>query len=139
MTIAVLDEAQAASIEINEDDLEYKTCRGSGAGGQHRNKTDSAVILTHKPTKIQVRCEDERSQLQNKNRALETLKWRLYTAQEEALASTRAKERREQVGGGARADKRRTVALQRGDVVDDITGKRVTADAYLRGDLAKLW
>jgi peptide chain release factor 1 len=139
ITVAVLDEAEAAQIVLHEKDLEYKYCRSSGPGGQNVNKTDSAVILTHLPTKTSVRCESERSQLQNKANALEALKRKLLMAKTDDLARTRAKDRKDQVGGGMRGDKRRTVALQRGDVVDDITGKRVAADAYLKGDLAKLW
>ena len=119
-------------------DLEEKTCRGSGAGGQHRNVTDSAVILTHKPTGVSVRVESERSQHANRDNAYRLLRARLYARAQEISSGERADERKQQVGTGMRGDKIRTIALQRGKVTDHRTGKTIPAKAYLRGDWGDL-
>ena len=92
-TVAVLPEVKDVEIEIKDSDLIYESCKSSGAGGQHINKTESAVRLTHKPTGIVIECQQERSQFQNKDKALEMLKAKLYhikkTEQDEARASAR--------------------------------------------------
>lgn len=135
VTVAVLAEPTAHEFEIRSEDLEYKTCRGSGAGGQHRNVTDSAVQLTHLPSGLTVRCESERSQTQNKAQALGVLRARLMAASQAKLASARTQERKEQVGTGMRGDKRRTIAVQRDQVVDHVTGKRISYSEYKSGKL----
>ena len=139
VTVAVLREPSASEVRLNDRDLDFKTCRGSGAGGQHRNVTDSAVQLTHKPTGIQVRVETERSQHQNKELAKAILRTRLQDASDQANVSKRNAKRRKQIGEGARGDKRRTIAIQRDQVTDHVTGKTMAAKKYLRGDVAKLW
>lgn len=139
ITVAVLTVPEKTALNINPNDLEWRTCRGSGAGGQHRNKTDSAVQLTHRPTGISVRCESERSQYQNKALALDVLRSRLANAQSEQKRTKRNSKRKAQVGMGMRADKRRTIALQRGTVNDHVTGKKMRAKAYLRGEIDALW
>jgi peptide chain release factor 1 len=110
------------------------TCRGSGAGGQHRNKTETCVVLTHRPTGLTVRCESERSQHQNEETALALLRARLHAAEEERHTAARAGDRRRQVGSGMRGDKRRTIRCQEGTVVDHLTGRTWTLRAYQRGE-----
>lgn len=137
--MAVLPVPSRGSFEIDERDLDWRYCRGSGAGGQHRNKTDSAVQLTHIPTGVSVRCESERSQTQNKASAISLLRSRLAEAASERSRSARASERKRQVGQGARGDKVVTIAIQRDDVVHHGTGKRVSAKRYMRGEVDALW
>lgn len=139
ITVAVLGEASAVAVDLDPSDLEWSTCRGSGAGGQHRNVTDSAVQLTHKPSGIQIRVEAERSQHLNKELAKQLLHSRLLEAEEKKVSRKRNAKRREQVGSGMRADKRRTIALQRGTVDDHITGKTMQARKYMKGFMDELW
>ncbi len=117
----------------------FKFCRGSGAGGQHRNTTDSAVIATHKPTGLSVRCEGERSQHRNKELALQLLSAKLSQAASLASQDSRNAKRKAQVGSGMRGDKRRTVALQRGTVVDHVLKKKMRSKEYLKGNLESLY
>ena len=132
--MAVLPEPTDAQIELRESDLEYSTCRGSGAGGQHRNKRDTAVQLRHLPSGIVVRCEAERSQLQNKETARSILKARLWQLQRDQDAGARSDDRRRQIGSGMRGDKRRTVRVQDDAVSDHVTGKQWRFKQYARGD-----
>lgn len=134
ITVAVLPEPTATQVTIREEDLEWNFCRGSGAGGQHRNVTNSAVQLMHVPTKISVRCESERSQHANKDTALEILRARIWDAANEQRSSAMSSARREQIGSGMRADKRRTIRSQDGIVNDHILGKQWKLKNYLRGD-----
>lgn len=134
ITVAVLPEPTATQVVLNERDLDFKFCRGSGAGGQHRNVTDSAVVLTHRPTGVVVRCESERSQHANKDTALAVLRARLWEVTQLALDGKRALDRRAQIGSGMRGDKRRTIRV-RDDVVNDhVTGRQWKFRAYARGD-----
>ena len=94
ITVAVLPEPEAARLVVREDDLVWSTCRGTGSGGQKRNKTESTVLLTHVPTGLQVRCETSRSQLQNRQTALALLRARLHAREEERLRGERAADRR---------------------------------------------
>ena len=135
ITVAVLREPTQAEIRLDPRDVDVKTCRGSGAGGQHRNVTDSAVQATHIPSGIQVRCEGERSQHMNREAALGLLRARLLQRAQTEARDGRARERRQQVGTGMRGDKVRTIAIQRDQVVDHRTGKRISAKAFLRGNL----
>lgn len=138
ITVAILREPTAAEVEIRDDDLEWSTCRGSGAGGQHRNKTESAVIVKHGPSGVSVRCESERSQRQNRATALGLLRARLLAAKEAATTAAYNAGRRDQLGSGMRGDKRRTVQMQNGLVVDHVRERRVEVRTYLRGDLGWL-
>lgn len=134
ITVAVLAEPTEAQVNIDWRDIEVKTCRGSGAGGQHRNKTETAVQMKHLPTGVSVRCESERSQDQNKKTALAMLRARIWEAERNRVAGQRASERRQQVGSGMRGDKRRTIRCQDGQVNDHVTGRSWELKRYLRGD-----
>lgn len=117
-TVAVLPEAQEVDIDINEADLKVDTMRAQGAGGQHVNKTDSAVRMTHIPTGTVVFVQDERSQHKNRARALALLRSRLYDEQRQKLDSERAEERKSQVGSGDRSERIRTYNFPQGRVSD---------------------
>lgn len=135
ITIAVLPESQkVVEFNIPEADLAYQTCRGSGPGGQNRNKRDTAVQLTHLPTGLMVRCEAERNQYQNRVKALEILKEKLLAEQTGVAIATESASRKEQVGSGMRGDKRRTIRHQDGQVIDHIDGRKWRLKEYLRGD-----
>jgi len=134
ITVAVLPEPTAAELRLAPGDLRWVTCRGSGPGGQHRNKTESCVMLTHQPTGLTVRCESERSQHQNRETALALLRARLHAAEVERGSAARSADRRRQVGSGMRGDKRRTIRCQEGVVVDHLTGRTWALRAYQRGE-----
>ena len=133
ITVAVLGEVERGESVIRDHDLEWSTCRASGKGGQHLQKTDSAVQLTHLPTGIQVRCEGERSQRQNRTAALDALRDRLAGIERDRAAEQRAAERRGQVGSGMRGDKRRTIRVQDDTVTDHVTGRVWRYRDYVRG------
>lgn len=134
ITVAVLQEPTETQVHVRESDLEVKTCRGSGPGGQNRNKTESAIQMTYLPTGLTVRCETERSQHQNRANALALLRARLWEEQNNKLTGDRAAERKKQVGSGQRADKIRTIRQQDDQVNDHVTGKHWKYSAYVRGD-----
>ncbi len=134
ITVAVLPEPKEHEVVLNENDLEVTTMRGSGAGGQHRNKTDSAVRIVHNPTGIVVRCESERSQYLNKETALAVLRARIAEAARSGALTERANERKRQVGSGCRGDKVRTIRVQDDQVNDHVTGRFWTYKKYSRGD-----
>lgn len=134
ITVAVLCPPTEAQVKIKESDLDIQMIRGSGSGGQKRNKTSNCILLKHKPSGIIVRCESERSLTQNRASALALLRSRLLEAQNNAMNNERAANRRQMIGDGQRCSKRRTIAIQRGEVVDHVTGKHWSWRDYERGN-----
>lgn len=128
-----MPEPDAREVQVLDRDLEWQACRGSGAGGQNRNKTNTAVQLRHVPTGLMVRAESERSQLQNRQTALALLRSRLRDQHVQRVDQARAQDRRQQVGSGERGDKRRTVRQQDGQVLDHLTGRRWDYRMYSKG------
>jgi peptide chain release factor 1 len=131
--VAVLPEPTVLEIQLDEHDLEETMMRGSGAGGQHRNKTDSAVRLRHRPTGLVVRCESERDQSQNRRIARAVMRTRLWELEQSRIGTARDATRRAQVGSGMRGDKRRTVRTQDDQVVDAVSGRSWRFKDYERG------
>lgn len=125
----------AATFALNERDLDIQTTRGSGPGGQHRNKTETEVEIIHRPTGVKVRCGAERSQYRNKQLALEILAARLAETARIAGEEKRNTTRREQIGSGRRGDKIRTVRTQDNTVRCEITGKTIPYTQYAKGYL----
>ncbi|BBM89581.1 peptide chain release factor 1 [Spirochaetota bacterium] len=139
VTVAVLGEVPAEEVDIKPADLKIDTYRASGAGGQHVNTTDSAIRITHLPTQLVVTCQDERSQMKNKEKAMKMLRARIYKAQQEKQRSARAHERRLQVGSGDRSEKIRTYNFPQGRVSDHRT--QVTSynlQNFLNGDMHEI-
>lgn len=134
ITVAVLAEPRHIDLTIRPEDVDVETMRGSGAGGQHRNKTDSAVRARHRPTGIEVRCEAERSQHLNRELALKVLAARVANRDQTAADDARADDRRRQIGAGMRGEKRRTIRVQDDHVTDHVDGRTWRFKAYARGD-----
>jgi peptide chain release factor 1 len=134
ITVAVLAEPKEHELVLRDEDLEVTTMRGSGAGGQHRNKTDSAVRIRHLPTGVEVRCESERSQTLNKDTAMVVLRARILEERRATAAGERDADRRRQVGSGMRGDKRRTIRVRDDQVNDHQDGRAWSFKRYARGD-----
>ena len=137
-TVAVLPEMDAVEVHIDPKDLQIDTYRSSGAGGQHVNKTESAIRITHLPTGTVVECQDERSQYKNKDRAMKILRSKLYEAQQEKQNAAIAATRKSQVGTGDRSGKIRTYNFPQNRVTDHrLTGdnKNFNIAAVINGDL----
>ncbi len=139
VTVAVLPEAEDVDVEINQGDLEISTCRSSGAGGQHVNKTESAIRIVHVPTGIVVECQDERSQFKNKDRAMKILRSKLLEMKREEQSSAIASERKSQVGTGDRSERIRTYNFPQGRMTDHrINLTLYKLDEIMNGDLDDL-
>ena len=139
VTVAVLPEAEEVDFELNEKDLQIDTFRSSGAGGQHINKTSSAIRITHIPTGTVVECQDERSQHKNKEKALKVLRSRLYDMEKAKHDAEIAGERRAQVGTGDRSERIRTYNYPQGRVTDHRIGLTLyKLEQILNGDLDEL-
>ena len=138
-TVAVLPEAEDVEVEINPADIVVESCKSSGAGGQHINKTESAVRITHKPTGIVIECQEERSQFKNRDKALKMLKTKLYdiklTEQNEKIAS----DRKSQVGTGDRSERIRTYNYPQGRITDHRIGLTLySLQAFLDGNIGAM-
>jgi peptide chain release factor 1 len=135
VTVAVLPEPSPCTLNLPDKDLDWKTTRGGGPGGQNVNKVETCVVLTHRPTGLVVRCQTERSQFRNKQLALEVLSARLQERIDSEAHGSRAGDRKAQVGSGMRGDKRRTIRTQDGQVHDHVTGRKWRYADYVAGKL----
>ncbi len=139
VTVAVLPEAEDVELEINPADLQIDTYRSGGAGGQHVNKTESAIRITHIPTGVVVECQDERSQHKNKEKAMKVLRSKLYESMVASQNADIASERKSQVGTGDRSERIRTYNYPQGRVSDHRIGLTLyRLEAFLNGDLDEM-
>ena len=135
-TVAVLPEAEDVEIEINQSDLEIETIKSSGAGGQHVNKTESAIRMIHKPTGIVIECQDERSQFKNRDKAMKLLRAKLFDMKTREQNEKIASERRSQVGTGDRSERIRTYNYPQGRITDHRIGFTVySLENFLNGNI----
>ena len=138
-TVAVLPEMEAVDVDIRPEDIEMQVFRSSGAGGQHINKTSSAVRLIHKPSGIVVSCQEERSQVQNREKCMQMLASKLYEIEQARVNDAVTSERRSQVGTGMRNERIRTYNFPQGRVTDHRIGLTLyKIDAIMDGDLDEL-
>ena len=139
VTVAVLPEAEEVEVEINPADLKIETCKSSGAGGQHVNKTESAIRLFHIPTGIVIECQDERSQFKNRDKAMKLLRAKLYDLKQAEQHEKIASDRRAQVGTGDRSERIRTYNYPQGRVTDHRIGLTLyNLENILNGELEQL-
>jgi len=138
-TVAVLPEATEVNIEIDEKDLEIDTYRSSGAGGQHVNKTESAIRITHKPTGIVVACQEERSQIKNREKAMNYLKAKLYDFYQSQADKEYADKRKSQIGSGDRSEKIRTYNFPQNRVTDHrINVTMYNLENFMNGEIDEM-
>ena len=138
-TVAVLPEVEDVEIEIKDSDLIYESCKSSGAGGQHINKTESAVRLTHKPSGIVIECQEERSQFKNKDKALKMLRAKLYDIKQREQSEKVASDRKSQVGTGDRSEKIRTYNYPQNRVTDHRIGVTLhSLDSFVNGNIGQM-
>ena len=138
-TVAVLPEVEDVEIEINPADLIFESCKSSGAGGQHINKTESAVRLTHKPSGIVIECQEERSQFKNKDKALKMLRTKLYDIKQTEQSEKIASERKSQVGTGDRSERIRTYNYPQGRITDHRIGLTLySLESFLNGNIGDM-
>ena len=139
VTVAVLPEAEDVEVEILPSDVRFESCKSSGAGGQHINKTESAVRLTHIPSGIVIECQEERSQFKNRDKAMKLLKARIFEIKLREQSESLAENRRTQVGTGDRSERIRTYNFPQGRVTDHRIGLTLhKIDAIMNGDLTEL-
>ncbi len=138
-TVAVLPEVEDIEIEINPADIIIESCKSSGAGGQHVNKTESAVRLTHKPSGLIIECQEERSQFKNRDKAMKMLKTKLYDMKQSEQSEKIASERRSQVGTGDRSERIRTYNYPQGRVTDHrISLTLHSLESFLNGNIGEM-
>ncbi len=138
-TVAVLPEAQDVEIKIDEKDLKIDTYRASGAGGQHVNKTESCIRMTHLPTGIVVTCQDERSQIKNREKAMKVLKSRLYDHYNSAYRKEYDDKRKSQIGTGDRSERIRTYNFPQGRITDHRIGVTLySLESFLSGNIEEM-
>ena len=137
--MAVLPEVEDVEVNIEEKDLIIETCRSSGAGGQHINKTESAIRMVHIPTGIVVTCQDERSQIKNREKAMKVLKSRIYDYYNSKYMSEYAENRKSQVGTGDRSERIRTYNFPQGRVTDHRIGMTLyNLPDFIMGDIEEM-
>ena len=137
-TVAVLPEVEEFEVDIRPDDLHIETCRSSGPGGQHANKTDSAVRMVHLPTGIMVHIADEKSQHKNRAKAMRILRSRVYESQQAKLDAERSSARRQQTGSGDRSERIRTYNWPQSRCTDHRLGRNFSLQSIIDGDLENL-
>ena len=138
-TVAVLPEVEDVEIEINPQDIIFESCKSSGSGGQHINKTESAVRLTHKPSGLVIECQEERSQFKNKDKALKMLRAKLYDIKQTEQSEKIASERRSQVGTGDRSERIRTYNYPQGRITDHRIGLTLySLESFLNGNIGDM-